>query len=191
MVTGRDRHRAECFLIALGAQRIPHPGGTLYAHLHRVAGLLSRWSASRDLEMAGLCHAAYGTDGFATSLVDIAYRQSVQAVVGPHSEAIIYLYASADRGNAYPQIGNIGRVVMRDRFTDTMREVSDTELRQFTELTAANELDVITHNPDIAGRYGKQLRELTRRASHLLSSEATAAWEELSLDEMSPHLAGK
>jgi hypothetical protein len=70
-------------------------------------------------------------------------------------------------------------VVIRDRFAGTARELSETELRDFMELTAANELDVITHNADIAARYGSELEELMRQAGCLLSSEASAAWMQL------------
>src|SRR5579864_4661174 len=97
MAIGLDRTTTEAFLVARGVERIPHPGGTLFAHLKRVAGLLNAWSAPEHLEIAGLCHAVYGTDGFSTSIVDVADRESVLAVVGSKSESIIYLYASADR----------------------------------------------------------------------------------------------
>jgi hypothetical protein len=40
-----DREVAERFLIAKGAERVSPPGGTLFAHLTRVADLLNRWSA--------------------------------------------------------------------------------------------------------------------------------------------------
>ncbi len=176
MAIGLDRTRTEAFLVERGVEGIPHPGGTLFAHLKRVAGLLKAWSAPEYLEIAGLCHAVYGTDGFATSLVNVAHRESVQEVVGSKSESIIYLYSSADRGFVYPQIGTATPVVLRDRFTDTARELSETELRDFMELTAANELDVITHSADIDARYRSELKELMRRAGHMLSSEASASW---------------
>jgi hypothetical protein len=186
MATGLDRTRTEAFLLVKGVERIPHPGGTLFAHLKRVAGLLNSWSAPEHLEIAGLCHAVYGTDGFATPLVDVAHRESVQVVVGSKSESLIYLYASADRGFVYPQIGTTKPIVIRDRFTGTARESSETEFRDFMELTAANELDVITHSADIAARYGSELEELMRRAGYLLSSEASAAWTELPSTATSP-----
>lgn len=59
----------ERFLASLGAATIPHPGGTLLAHLSRVRLKLAEWQASAEVQAAGLCHAAYGTDGFATSLL--------------------------------------------------------------------------------------------------------------------------
>jgi hypothetical protein len=117
-------------------ERIPHPGGTLFAHLKRVAGWLG----------VGVNH-----------LPD----------------------ASADRAFVYPQIGTASTVVVRDRFTSTARALSDTELRHFMELTAANELDVITHSADMTARYGRELEDLMRRAANLLSSRCSAAWRAL------------
>ncbi len=63
-----DAGRAERLLMALGADTIDHPGGTRFAHLRRVAVLLGQWGASPVVQIAGLCHAFYGTDGFAPSL---------------------------------------------------------------------------------------------------------------------------
>ena len=59
-------------LIKCGAERIEHPGGTLLSHLKRVSALLDAWSARPALQAAGLGHAFYGTDGFATALVDVS-----------------------------------------------------------------------------------------------------------------------
>jgi hypothetical protein len=55
-------------LTDLGAARIEHPGGTLLAHLERTRSRLAAWHARPALQLAGLCHAFYGTDGFATAL---------------------------------------------------------------------------------------------------------------------------
>lgn len=181
MTIDLDRQASERFLIERGAERVPHPGGTLFAHLKRVAVSLNTWSAPEHLELAGLCHAVYGTDGFGTALVHLGERERVRALVGSQAESIIYTYASVDRGFLYAQIGRGSRVLLRDRFSTTTRELSRAELCHFMELTAANELDVITHSPDIAAQYGGTLVGLMDRARELLSSDAVAAWEQLCL----------
>ncbi|MFD2123142.1 DUF6817 domain-containing protein, partial [Streptomyces cirratus] len=56
----------------LGASATPHPGGTLGAHLQRVQRQLEHWAARPALQLAGLCHAFYGTDGFATAPLPLA-----------------------------------------------------------------------------------------------------------------------
>jgi len=49
---------AEALLVARNAQNPEHPGGTLLEHLRRVGEQLAGWGASREVQLAGLCHAA-------------------------------------------------------------------------------------------------------------------------------------
>ncbi len=46
-----------------GARSHSHPGGTLLDHLVRTESMLRHWGAPDEVALAGLCHAAYGTDG--------------------------------------------------------------------------------------------------------------------------------
>lgn len=163
-----------------GAELIPHPGGTLLAHLRRVSALLDDWGASAALTIAGLCHAVYGTDGFGIALVHSSDRRKVQEVIGEAAEGIVYAYASADRSRVYPEIGRSEGVTLHDRFTGAARLLSDRELRDFMELTAANELDVVMHSGEIAAKHGQQLSDLMTRGSDFLSAAALAAWDEQS-----------
>ncbi len=50
---------AEALLVARNAQNLEHPGGTLLEHLRRVGEQLAKWGASSEVQLAGLCHAAY------------------------------------------------------------------------------------------------------------------------------------
>src|SRR6187402_1376811 len=79
-----DREHAEviALLAAWGADRIAHPGGTLLAHLRRTAYRLQGWGASRELVLAGLCHAAYGTHGFPTALLELSRRDVLRELIG-------------------------------------------------------------------------------------------------------------
>ncbi|HEY0450835.1 MAG TPA: hypothetical protein VGD70_17085 [Actinophytocola sp.] len=165
---------AEEFLRSHGAGSIEHPGGTLLAHLQRVARVLDGWGADPDVAAAGLCHATYGTDGFGSSLLAVTQREELAALIGERAEALVYLYASCDRGYVYPQLGS-GRVVFRDRFTGRSSVPADPELCAFMEITAANELDVLAHNADLAARYGADLHALFTRSRELLSAPAWAA----------------
>ncbi|HEY7047886.1 MAG TPA: VOC family protein [Jatrophihabitantaceae bacterium] len=170
-----DRVRAERFLLDHGADRIDHPGGTLYAHLGRVADQLAAWGASDDVVLAALCHATYGTDGFATALLPVAERPTLADVIGPAAEGIVYLYASCDRGKTYPELGGSGAVSFHDRFTGQARPVGADELRDFMAITAANELDVFAHNAELADRYGRSFLAVLTRARDRLSRPAWAA----------------
>lgn len=169
-----DRARAERFLLDHGAAELEHPGGALFAHLCRVADQLAGWGATEDVVLAGLCHAAYGTDGFAIALLPPTKRGELVEVVGGAAEAIVYLYGSCDRDATYPLFGSAGPVAFRDRFTGAVREVDAARVRAFLEITAANELDVFAHNETFALRYGPALLELFTRTRDQLSRQA---WE--------------
>lgn len=114
--------RALALLRELGADRLDHPGGTLLAHLERVRAQLGAWGARPELCLAGLCHASYGTDGFATALMPVGRRAELAAVIGAEAEEIVYLYAGCDRSASYPVLAaddgtEPSTVAFRDRFT--------------------------------------------------------------------------
>jgi hypothetical protein len=161
------------FLHAAGAESVEHPGGTLLAHLQRVSALLASWQAPPELVLAGLCHAFYGTDGFAVSLLDLGRRAELAAAIGDDAEALVYFYASCDRKASYADLTEAdGRFV--DRFTDEPVHPTGTQRRAFAELTAANELDIAAVSSDMRERHGPQLLRLFDRWRPLLSD---AAWK--------------
>ncbi|MGV9247729.1 DUF6817 domain-containing protein [Streptomyces sp. NPDC003710] len=161
------------FLVTRGADRMPHPGGTLLEHLVRVARVLSRWGADPDVQVAGLCHASYGTAGFDQALLGTSERAVLAELIGERSEELVHLYAGCDRGVVYPRLAGVRPVVFRDRFTGAEHTPPEPDARAFLEITAANELDVLTHNTELAERYGPDLYRLFSGARDLLSA---AAW---------------
>jgi len=168
---------AEALLRDTGAAEIPHPGGTLFAHLRRVRDLLASWGAAEDVRLAGLCHATYGTDGFATALLEPTERHRLVAAVGAPAEALVYLYGSCQRAGVYRHLDR-PTITFTDRFTGATTVPGESALRAFAEITAANELDVIRHNAEIAAEHGTALRQLMHRAERHLSPAAIAAWKE-------------
>jgi hypothetical protein len=122
------------------AGRIDHPGGTLAGHLERVHERLGRLGAREDLRLAGLGHAVYGTDGFDLQLVTTAHREAMVAMLGPVTEAIIYRYGACDRKKTWRDLATAREVW--NRFDGTMELLGDDELRDFTDLTIVNEVDV-------------------------------------------------
>ena len=166
----------ERFLDSLGAATIPHPGGTLLAHLSRVRLKLAEWQAPAEVQAAGLCHAAYGTDGFATSLLGTDQRDILAALIGEQAEEIVYLYGSCERRSTYPQFGRQNPVVFRDRFTGTERTPEVAQAQAFAEITVANELDIVAHNPESAEKYAAALSRLFDRMAPLLSPQAVRAY---------------
>ena len=67
-------------------------------------------------------------------------------------------------------------MVFRDRFTGRACTPPEQQVRAFAELTAANELDVIRHSPELAARHGPSLVKLISRIRFRLSDAAWQAW---------------
>ena len=169
----------EAFLRSRGAEHLAHPGGSLYEHLRRVAALLSDWGSEEVLQTAGLCHACYGTDGFDHALLEIANRQTLIELIGPRAEALVYLYCSCDRAAVYPLLSGDGPAVFRDRFTGGVHTPPQHDISAFLEVTAANELDTLAHNPALASDYGVATLALFTRTQSHLSAPAWSACVEL------------
>lgn len=155
-----------------GAASIDHPGGTLLDHLVRVADRLERWGAAHDLVIAGLAHAAYGTDGFDAAPFQLTERELVASVTGQRAEAIVYSYASCDRAYTLGQIGRQQTVSLRDRFTGARTVLTSSELHEFAELTFANELDLVQHSEEFRRDLGAAIAEMFARWSHVVSDAA-------------------
>jgi hypothetical protein len=169
--TGPGIAAAAELLASRGAAEIPHPGGTLLAHLERVHALLAQWGARPALRLAGLCHAFYGTDGFAVALGDQARRDELAAIAGEEAERLVYLYASCDRGFSYPHLAAPAGP-FKDRFTGTVLRPPLSLRRDFAELTVANELDITAVNPDLRVHAGPALLRLFTSWRSLLSQPA-------------------
>jgi hypothetical protein len=142
-----------------------------------VAALLLQWGAPRAVRTAGLCHAFYGTDGFAPTLLGLAERDELVRAVGSDVEAMVYLYASCERAAVYPRVGRDRPLNFTDRFTGFTSILEDPDASVFMEITAANELDVVTHNGALASERGADLLDLFERGRKLLSPSAWEACE--------------
>ncbi|MFD5429850.1 DUF6817 domain-containing protein [Streptomyces sp. NPDC127084] len=166
--------QAVALLRDLGAAEIAHPGGTLLAHLQRVQEQLAAWDARPALQLAGLCHAFYGTDGFPTALRSPDHRPELSAVIGAEAEGIVYLYASCDREATYPTLTD-ANASFRDRFTGQAGIMEPQTRRDFAELSAANELDLARIDPAFREKWGAELLALFTRFRPLLSQPAWTA----------------
>jgi hypothetical protein len=168
----------EEFLLAKGALEVGHPGGTLLAHLRRTHDVLCQWGGRPALRLAGLTHAAYGTDGFPQGLLDVAARPTLAGLVGAEAEEIVYAYGSCDRGFTYPLLNAGETPKLRDRFTGEVTEPAPQLVRDIVELTFANELDVLAHNEELLAKYGEGLRGLFTACRPYASESAYAAFTE-------------
>ncbi|NKZ05772.1 DUF6817 domain-containing protein [Actinomadura latina] len=161
-------------LLAKGADRVEHPGGTLFAHLRRVHVMLGEWGARPELRLAGLCHAFYGTDGFGAALGHHGHRDELIQVIGAGAERLVYLYASCDRARSYPHLTSPDGP-FTDRFTGTVQCPPLPDRRDFAELTVANEMDVLAASPELRAAHGESLAELFTAWQPLLSPSANRA----------------
>jgi hypothetical protein len=150
----------EEFLAAHGAGEIAHPGGTLLAHLRRTHDTLAGWGARTALRLAGLAHAAYGTDGFPNGLIPVGERPVLADLIGTEAEEIVYTYASAARGSTYAAFCRGEEPEFHDRFTGASTWQEPRLVRDFVELTFANELDVLAHDEHLLAQHGDVLRQL-------------------------------
>lgn len=164
-------------LKSLGAGDFQHLNGSLESHLIGTESLLANWQASQTVRTAGLFHAAYGTAGFDESMVSLAMRNDIAAIIGKEAEALVYLYCSCDRDYVFPQFGSKQPILFRDRFTGLEFELSQEQLHQFCELTVANELELVLTSEDFKLKYGRELWNLFEGMTVYLSENARTAYK--------------
>lgn len=151
------RQQAAALLGELGASGIPHVNTDLLTHLEGTERILRSWGCPEPLVLAGLCHAAYGTDGFPPALLALERRERLRKVIGREAESLVYRYASCDRGFFYPQLG-AGSLTFRDRFTGAEVPAGPGLLGPFADLTVANEYEIyLSVGPGPEGQYLSQL----------------------------------
>jgi hypothetical protein len=155
-----------------GADDIEHAGGSLYEHLGRVYDRLGRLGLDDDVRLAGLTHAVYSTDGFAVSLLDVADRGTLRALVGQRAELQVYRYGGCDRGHTWRSLA-VTRAI-RSRFTGACDSPRPDELRAFVDLSIVNELDVAEHDPTVLARYGDYFRDVFATWADLASPAVLA-----------------
>lgn len=156
-----------------GAQSIKHPGGSLLEHLVRVHSRLCVWGLDRDICLAGLCHATYGTDGFAASLLTTRARRTLAELIGQQAESLVYLYGSCDRTASYPSFqSSSSDVVIINRFTGVHCVPAAPEVRGFCHLTIANELDVLVHSAHHPTAFVNWFRQIAADMTPWLSDDA-------------------
>ena len=144
------REETIAFLSGHGAGETPHLFGDLLSHLLGTEALVRDWGGSEVLALAALGHAAYGTDGFEEHFLSTADRPALAAVIGPEAEALVYFYASCDRGVFYPQLeSGVGAAELsfRDRFTGTDFTPGRDLVTLFVDLTYANEGELAAGSP--------------------------------------------
>jgi hypothetical protein len=160
-----------------GAETIPHPGGTLYAHLCRVHDRLADLECGVETQLAGLAHAVYGTDGFEVVLLDLTDRGMAQDLIGHEAEQLVYLYGACDRRRTWRNLATTGEVV--DRFTGQTWSLGPGQIQPFVDLSIVNELDVFEQDPSVADKYGAYFRSLFAAWAPIASPQVTGQVQRL------------
>ena len=171
-VTNGVYGRAVSFLESKSAVRVRHLDGNLLTHLKGTYDLLRGWGNPEFLCLAGLCHAAYGTDGFPTPLNDPARRSELGDVIGTRAEALVYFYASCDRAWVYPQVGREWPIRFRDRFSGEVFAPDNSLFFPFLELTFANELEIVRGKPALIKGTRRLFVDLFGRCKGMVSDAA-------------------
>jgi hypothetical protein len=162
-------------LLALGADAFPHVAGSLAPHLLRTASVLQRWGGRPALCLGGLYHAVYGTDGIRGSLVALDRRGDVADVIGSDAESIAYLYGACDRDAFHPRIGTDASLQFVDRFTRSEYPIDDAALRDFCELTLANEVELARSSDAFLAKHRRDLARLAGQMHAFVSAAARDA----------------
>jgi hypothetical protein len=172
------RQALVALLTERGAADLPHviPGTTLLAHFERTEQLLRSWGNPETVCLAGLCHAAYSSDGFEGQVLDHSSRDIIAEVAGPEVEALVYLYGSCDKDQVYPQIGRTWPVRFRDRFDASERDLAAEELGVLCELIVANALELMTSRTERA-TLSRSKSDLFRAWLPFVSAPARVAFE--------------
>lgn len=166
-------------LATLGAGDFEHLDGSLIEHLKGTKNFLQQWGATIELQDAGLYHAAYGTAGFSHNLVPTDQRVKISSVIGCPAEEIVYQYCACDRKAFFSIVGREGNPKFPNRFTGESYYLPDSMLRNFCELTAANEIEISIDNPEFINQHGKGLGLLFANMAPYLSSFAQDAAEKI------------
>lgn len=138
---------------------ISYINDSLMKHLDGTYFLLKSSSANESLYLAGLCHALYGTSGFANHLINIQNRCQAQFILGEIIEKIIYTYCACDQDYFKPQIGVTQCREFLNGFTNEKYFLNTEEKQQLFELTIANELKIARNNTIFVKTQGTSLND--------------------------------
>ncbi len=129
------------------------------------------------MQLAGLTHAAYSTDGFDLALIAWTDRDPLRALIGPEAEELLYLYGACDRDRTWPDL--VTTAIVHDRFTGQERHLEPRHIGPLVELSIVNELDVIEQNPTLPAKHGDYFRDLFARWAPLTSPKVTGEIQRL------------
>lgn len=158
-----------------GAKELWHIHGDLEKHLEGTYDLLKSWGADESLCSAGLYHSIYGTSGFPQQLVELEQRHYIAQIIGQEAEELVYFYAACDRSFTYRQFSSTNKPLYKDRFTGKVFAPTEKKLEIFCELTFANELEIVRHDP----HNGRHMIQVLEPLQEYVSANAIMSFREI------------
>ena len=131
-------------LLELDAHVTSHSRRTLLAHLQGTHDLLVEWGNPPAVCVAGLFHSVYGTYAFEKKSADMSMRVQIRDAIGPHAEALVYLFCVTDRRCFYEHLGE-SRFLLRDIVHECDLEIDRDTLAALIEIEVANVVAQVPH----------------------------------------------
>ena len=161
-----DLEKHTAFLKELGADSKQHDGRVLLNHLLGACKLLDQWGCRRALCLAGLFHAAYGTEHFPAILTP-QDRDKLRAQIGADAEELAWIFSTMDRTTLKPFDPSTLGYAVRSREKRQLIPVSPEQWQDLVDLTLANSLEAMPHLGWLQRRRCKNhLRPFLPFASH-------------------------
>jgi hypothetical protein len=151
------------FLTDHGASEAVHSSSSFLGHLVGTATLLQSWGGPSYLQLAGLCHAVYGTASYTPPNSLVIPRHVVREVAGAAAERLVFLFCGLRRdarwraavaSAAALSAPSTFEVTHRDRAT--LETISRAELSDLASLVLANALE---QAPRVSHLYDTDMRE--------------------------------
>lgn len=144
LIHGQDFEICDFLKRRLKAHEILHSGRTLFTHLVGTYGILREWDASDAICRAGLCHSVYGTWHFRHQAIAVSERPTIQRLIGPKAEHLVYLFCRTQRPEAFFRAFDelkCGAAMLFDHETASHIRVDEADLRALLHIEAANLLE--------------------------------------------------
>lgn len=108
-------------------------------------------------------------------MVAVNQRENIAKIIGSQAEEIVYQYCACDRDYFWPQLGLAENPKFRNRFNLQTYQLTPELLKNFCELTVANELEIAAGSTNFVTQHGSGLLKLFSRMAPLLSFSANSA----------------
>jgi len=132
------------YLIAFGAENVPHTRKTYLGHAISVYQDMKGWQADDELCRAAMFHSIYGTLGFETLTLPLDRREELRYLIGERAEKLVYANCAMDRESLFLQVDQYqDRYQIKDRFTDGDVSLSRAEFEDLMQLHLCDFLEQV------------------------------------------------